>query len=267
MNSRARKMTVGFFMAATLTACNTLSDVKKELAKGGFELWYPAEANIEPGQVWFIKGDGKTEVYRRPVSLSTKEARDVRFSTLEKQVDANASLSANFAKGLLGKAATLQAELSAGTVKKVSLDFGNTQVERVIIEDLNDVEKRAKFSEDYRAGLDKVRNEQPGWVLLIATVRTSGMKYVLDVDDTAKFKANVEGAVNALLGADAKINYEGKNTVTLTIPNTQQLTIGFAPVNPELLKGAGFGRVSPQISDAELIKAVSRALNKATLPQ
>src|SRR6187397_985567 len=79
-----------------LSGCGTttLSDVDRELGAGAFNLWYPAEADVEPGQVWYLTKAGRTEVLKRPTALPTKVV-DVKFSSLNKKVDASGALSAS----------------------------------------------------------------------------------------------------------------------------------------------------------------------------
>lgn len=238
-----------------LSGCK-LKDVQDELKEGGFDLWYPAEAGIEPGQIWHLSGNEKTEIREKPETLRIKDAQ-VKFATLEKKIDASASLKANIANGLLGKAGDLQAAFEAAHVKDVTLNFGNSRVQRIVVGDLE--EHESTFSAGYRGALTKVKNREPGWVLLAATVTTDGMTYTVTVEDKAKFDAQVKGAIEGLLGAGLIVNWKSNTKAELVIPNGQRLAIGFAPLRPELFS-SGFVGITEDMSDEEYIKAIARPL-------
>lgn len=232
-----------------------LTQVRTELRSGGFNLWYPAEAGIQPGQIWYLKGTEKTEIRERPELIQVKAA-NVKFATLSQRVDASVSLNASFAKGTFGKAGDLQGKLDAGTVKNVTLNFGNSGVDRIVVGDLLDAQKRQQFNPEYRAALDKVRNGENGWILVVATIHTAGMTYTLDVANKTAFEANAKGAIQELLGAAVVFNWQGDNKVELVIPDNQSLVIGFAPLRRELL-AKGYVPLREDMPDAEYIKAAS----------
>jgi hypothetical protein len=243
------------FITTLLAGCTNLYDVKKELSRGGFAMWYPPESGIEPGQIWHIQNQVKTAVRDRPAAVSFRTAQ-LQFATLEKEIDANASLSADFAKGALGNVGALKAKLEAGTVRNVSLNFGKSTAKRLVVGTLLDTEAAGKLTQQYRNDLAKVRAGAPDFVLIAATVDTSGMSYTLEVTNRAAFEANTQGALQGLLGAGLTLDWKSNTKVELKIPDNQTLTVGFSPMKRELLL-PGLAPQTDNLSDVEFIKKVS----------
>ncbi len=244
----------------TVTGCGNLTEVRKELKAGGFGMWYPPESGVEPGQIWHIEGRVKQSSVKKPPDMYVPTKKhEAQFAQLEKKIDAKLLLSASFVNGLLGNAADLQPKLEAGTVKDVKMDFGKSKINRVWVEDL--VENEAQFSAWYQAGMQRVRNREPGWAILIATVETSGMSYTMKVTNKAAFEAKTKGVIDGLIGGNVAYKWQSDKTVKLIIPDGQQMTIGFAKLKPELLD-AGFGVMAP--SDRNL--PIMDYLGKNTIP-
>jgi len=115
------KLIFVIFICIIIIGCNSLHDVEKELRKGGFTLWYPAESGIEPGQIWITDGTNKIIQQRRPDLLPIFGPNTAQFKTLEKNVDAKVSLDLKFNQNILGNATELATFLKMGTVKEIQI--------------------------------------------------------------------------------------------------------------------------------------------------
>lgn len=176
-----------------LCGCNSLQNVKTELSQGGFILWYPAESGIEPGQIWHVDHKKKDIKQLRPVNLKIFES-EAQFKSLKKEVDATISLDSEFSNKLLSKAGDMSAILKNGTVKNVTLTFGNTKIQRIITDDLLSVE----LSRAYKDRLMDVENKKDGYFLIIAVLNTSGMKYVFKCENSSLLQAKAPDIAKAI---------------------------------------------------------------------
>mgnify|MGYP003676911031 FL=1 len=220
-----------------LTGCNTLQRVESELKKGGFTMWYPPEEDISPYDIWAFDGRGRTSIERAPEQLTPRNPNGsvIEFTTMKKEVDANILVKANVGEQLLGEVGKLKAEFETGTVRDVALDFGDTRVYRIDLGDL----KLARDAGELPAGdariLTLIQNGNRDYVLLAAVVRTEGMLYKLTVEDSTKFDAGLEGAIEGVLGVDVTINVKSETEVELSIPSGTTLAIGFSRLRPKYL--------------------------------
>lgn len=223
-----RLMGVLLLVGILVSGCTTLGDVKSELKKGGFALWYPAEAGVEPGQIWQTKGKARIKQQRKPTALSVDTA-DATFETLKKTVDATVSLDVKFSNEILGKAGDMSALLQQGTVKNVDLNFGKTEIQRITMGDLRKPEIRSQFDAGYLSDLEKVEADNVDFVLIATVVRSSGMKYVFKCNDTSKLEAKAPEIAKAV-SADFKLNIISKTEAVWEVPNTKPMVIGITPV-------------------------------------
>jgi hypothetical protein len=224
-----------FFAMAALSACsNSLMNVRTELAKGGFALWYPAEMGIKPGQIWQIKGQTKTIICDQPPGLPIWGPYQIIFESLKKQVNAGLSLEADFGEGLLSNVGPLAAELKKSTVTSVSLDFGDTKVERLIIGLLLDEKVQAALPDFYRKCLERLGAGNRDYVLIGAVVSTAGMKYIFTCDDANSLAANAS-AIAKLLGIDFNVKIVSKKEAVWEIPEAARMAIGIQPVTGDML--------------------------------
>jgi len=208
--------------------CNTLQNVKNELAKGGFVLWYPAESGIEPGQIWYIKDRKKDIKQLKPENLKIIE-NDAQFQSLKKEVDASISLDTQFSNKLLSQSGEMSALLKAGTVKSVSLNFGVTKIQRIITDDLATM----KLKPAYKARLSDVENKKEGYFLIIAVVNTSGLKYVFKCDNTSSLQAKAPDIAKSI-SADFNLTIISNTEATWDIPNSKVMAIGITPFSGKL---------------------------------
>ena len=241
--------------------CNTLSDVKSELGKGGFSLWYPAEGGIEAGQIWQIEGAKRIREQKKPAALeATSDA--AKFETLRKSVDASSSLELDFTNKILGEAGDMAVLLKAGTVKSVELDFGNTSIQRITLGDLRDADVVSKLPAGYVTDLKKVQADDVDFVLVGTVVSAAGMKYVFTCDDTAQLQAKAPEIAKAIAG-DFNLEVVSKTEAVWEIPASTPLVIGILPVyGKDLNLGIEEikSRLAVRIRDAdELLKDVKGA--------
>jgi len=217
-----------------VAGCTTLRDVKKELRAGGFELWYPAEGGVEPGQIWFSDGRIKNIQQERPGELPVRSTQDAEFGTLLKHIEAKASLDAKFSDKILGKAGDLSALLGAATVRDVRLDFGKATVTRVALGNLKQQAVLDKLPSGYRDDLYSVRDGTRPLIFIAGVVQVSGMKYTFTCEDTGKLKAaapKIAESINATFDVSAS----SKTEAVWEIPDSKTLTIGIAPVQGDFL--------------------------------
>jgi hypothetical protein len=240
-----------------LSAChNTLANVKTELAKGGFALWYPAEAGIQPGQIWQMEGQRKDIIHDQPSGLPLWGPRPIHFESLKKHVNADLSLNADFAKGLLSNVGPLSAELKKSTVTSVSLDFGQTEVERLILGKLDDEKLLESLPDGYRSDLKKAKAGSENFVLIGAVVSTSGLKYVFTCEDTNGLAANA-AQITKILGVNFNVKIVSNTEAVWEIPGLTRMAIGISPVRGKMFN----------MSARQNLEALSPVLlNKTLLP-
>jgi hypothetical protein len=217
---------VPFALAAF--GCNTLGDVYKEVAKGGYILWYPADSGVEAGQIWQVEGTKRIKEERAPDSLQV-DTSAVQFETLSKTIDAQATLDTTFSKKLLGTAGELGAQLKAVGVKKIELQFGKTEVARITLGDLRNPLVISKFSPGYRDSLGRVAADDHRFVLIGAVLRAAGMKCSFSCDNAAALEAKAPEIAQAI-NAEFNVHVTSKTTAIWEIPESEPLTIAFIPV-------------------------------------
>ena len=221
-------------LAASTACTNTLVDLKKELSKGGFALWYPAEAGITAGQIWRMREEQKDIVFLRPDGMPIIGPSPAKFESLKKEVSADASLEASFGSQIFGNAGPLAAALKTATVKSVSLDFGSTEIERLPLGQFQTPEGLAGLPLNYRDRLERMRNGQDDSVLISAVVKTSGMSYVFECEDTEALKVNAP-EITKLIGAALQIKIVSKTKAIWEIPDSESMAIGVTFVDGEML--------------------------------
>lgn len=222
-------------LSSASTSCvNDLADLKEELSKGNFVLWYPAEAGITTGQIWRMRDGQKDILFLRPGGLQVTGPNPARFKALEKKVSADISLEASFGSQVFGNAGPLAAELKTATVRSVSLDFGRTEIERLPLGQLQSAQVLAGLPPEYHNALDRVTNGQDDHVLISAVVTTSGMSYVFECENAETLKASAP-KITELIGAAFEIKIVSKTKAVWEIPDSERMTIGVSFVSGELL--------------------------------
>jgi len=220
---------------AALSACsNTLANVKTELGEGGFALWYPAEMGIKPGQIWQIKGYNKVIFCDQPAGLPIWGPNQIIFKSLKKQVNAGLSLDANFGQGLLSNAGPLAAELNKSTVTSVSLNFGKTEVERLLLGQFQDAAVQEALPEFYRKCLERLGAGNRDYILIGAVISTAGLKYIFTCEDANSLAANAP-AISKILGIGFEVKIVSKTEAVWEIPEGARLAIGIQPVTGDTL--------------------------------
>lgn len=262
-----RRITVALIAAWAIgvSGCTTLGNVKDELRKGGFAIWYPAEAGIEAGQIWQIEGAKRIREQKKPATLEAT-AGEAKFETLKKSVDASSSLDLNFTNKILGIAGDMAVLLKAGTVKSVDLNFGNTSIQRITMGDLRDSNVTSKLPAGYVEDLRKVRAGNLDFVLIGAVVTVAGMKYVFKCEDTAQLQAKAPEIAKAIT-PDFNLKIVSKTEAVWEIPASTPLVIGILPVHG---KDLNFGieqlqqRAAVKIKHIDELKALKSASAKVT---
>jgi hypothetical protein len=245
-------------LVCVAAGCNDLEKVKKELEAGGFALWYPAEAGVEPGQIWATNGKQKVIQQLRPDGLKLFGPNSVQFRTLSKRVNADASLKAAFAGRILGEAEDLAVLLTSANVKNVTLDFGETNVSRVVLGDLSDPKIKEQLPEGYLKDLEKVRTRHE-YVLIAAVVTSSGMKFTFTCDDTKQLEAKVP-EIKKLIKGEFNLNVSSGTKASWEIPETNVLAIGTTLVSGDIV------RLQPKEVKSRALDAQSALLKLRTVP-
>lgn len=228
------KKTVFLAFVFMAVGCNNLKDVRTELEKGGYTLWYPAESGVEPGQIWITNGKEKYIQQRRPNQLTLFGPNRVKFQTLSKKVDANLSLNASFSEGVLGEAEELAVLLKSATVKEVTLDFGETRVSRLVLGDLSDPNIIEQLPKGYLRDLEKVQTVTQ-YVLISGIVTSSGMKYIFKCEDTKQLEAKVP-EIRKLIKGEFSLNVKDNTEASWEIPETDVLAIGTTLVSGQTVQ-------------------------------
>lgn len=255
MNMRTSAIVLGLL----LSGCTTLGDVKDEMDKAGFALWYPAEAGIEAGQIWQIEGQKRIREQRKPNALEATTGK-AQFETLKKSIDASTSLDLNFTNKILGNAGDMAALLKAGTVKSVELNFGDTVIQRITMGDLREQSVVSRLPSGYASDLRKVQADNADFVLIGAVVTAAGMKYIFKCEDSAQLQAKAPEIAKSV-SADFNLKVVSKTEAVWEIPNTTPLVIGILPVYGKDLD-LGIQQLRQQLSvklrqTDQLLKAVA----------
>lgn len=218
-------------LGLVLQGCNSLGDVKSELAKGGFALWYPAEAGVEPGQIWQIEERGKRRIkqQRTPPALKLDDPVAASFETLKKTVDGTVGLDLGFTNGILGSAGDMAVLLKAGSVKKVELSFGQTEIRRMTLGDLRSEAVRRQLPPEYLSDLQKIDKDDRNYVVIAGVVRSAGLKYVFECDDSSQLEAKAP-EISKAISADFKLKVLSKTEAVWEIPTATPMVIGIVPV-------------------------------------
>ena len=234
------------FMAAFMVAGCHLEHVRRELKKGGFDLWYPAESGVEPGQIWVTNGKQKSIEQLCPDGLKTFGPGTVKFQTLSQKVDANVSLDTSFGEKTLGQAGELAVLLENATVKNVTLDFGKTYVTRLVGGSLRDPQIRKTLPEGYLEDLVKVRTKRDGYVLISDIVTSSGMTFTFTCEDTKKLEVKAP-EISKLIKGEFDLDIKSDKTASWKIPETDVLTIGIC-----FLSGEAVDKATDEVDISEL---------------
>lgn len=203
--------------------------MRDSLTEAGFEIWYPAEAEVEPGQVWELQGPVRQRIEPRPQKVgNTKPARIDFVSTKESQ-EFKSKLNADLAELLRGEG-QIAADFRKATVRKVSMDFGDAKIIR-----LSSTTQIAQTGvKAYDDEVNKIASGKSKHSILAAVVQSPSLVYELQVDDIAEFKANASPIRNLLAGEGTAESIDGKQVkwVVKATPNEEARIIAASRLSP-----------------------------------
>lgn len=224
----------GCALLPSVNSSNTLGEVQREMRKAGFELWYPAEAGIGPGEIWFIDGSKRQSFLERPGWLKQASTNEIKFATLQKTVRSGIAVNFSAPLSIKGKSTEFTAILNAAGVRDVDLDFGNTQIYRISAGELGKTDNLAKMEEVYGQAYNTARTNR-NWALLDAVVVSRGLRFTLHGGNNAEVEAKLP-VIEQLLNTRLIATNRMKNSVQWVIPSTNFLVIGYSRTDPAVLE-------------------------------
>lgn len=197
------------------------SELRSELRESGWELWYPAEAGVEPGQIWVFSDGRRDLLARRPEELSLAPSHRVQFRSLQASIDLTAAVAGGTSFGDLSHPSA-SGRLLAKHARHVELDFGQTFVQRIVIDDLATQAK--SFPATYRSYLANAPDGGNRRVLT-SVVQCVGLRYRVVADKSF----DAEAAAKALredLQIGVTVTQVSSNTYEFSTPQDIPLVIG-----------------------------------------
>ena len=229
-------------VSSYLVDCTTLPEVKRELNAGGYALVYPPQSGLRPGQIVRIKGNRRTLIDDAAQELGQPESGIAEFKKIAKDISLTGSIAVN-APATTGTdahiatttnakqqavdgtaAATLNkisAQLSAGTVKHVDLNFGTAKILQYPLRRM----QGSNLPKIYQDDVKLCASASGNFYLVNAVVVATGFTYKCTCTDTAALQAQIP-KISQTLGMDVKIQSTIGSTVTLQIGGDTPLTIG-----------------------------------------
>lgn len=210
----------------------TLRNVTDGLAAQGYAIWFPAETGVEPGQIWLYDGTLRSKFADRPVALPLNQHGGPAIDVLERRADATGVLSSEFTSAVLSEASPFGAELVAGTARRGTVTFeGPVDATSVDFGQALSGNDQARFGTGYAKALELVREDTPGLVLVLSTLRVSRMELTLYCDDPFKVVERLP-RVRTFVDAHVDATVLDRNYVRVTLTPTlgQRLTLGITPV-------------------------------------
>jgi hypothetical protein len=246
--SKACWIFFGALALLILVGCKgDLSAGRPQVELSGWQLLYPAQAGVEPGEIWYTDSTGaRHTVYKKPQKLPVSPPSPVFYATQGKTIDYGAVLSGGLT---ISKSSSLTAKLQAGTVKSFKLDYGRTRTVRIVLGDLDTLANDPKTDAGYLRALEAVRQGESGYYLIDSILLASNLEYTATVADTNIFQAVIP-AVTKFLGGKADAHYVGTNTVKWVLPKEEEAVIG---IN---VMGRNLDRVLPAFRFVQMADSV-----------
>jgi hypothetical protein len=215
------------------------SAMESRLAEGGYALWYPAEAGIEPGQVWLQDGALRAKLADRPAALPVAAA-DAPAAVRDgsRYVRVRDALDPEFTKTQMSKAGPFSAELYAGSVRDGTVRYGEPTVASVSAADLAAAAgPSAPFGTGYAKAVEMARDGRPGVLLVASVVRVPEVVFTLECLDPNLLVSRLP-RLRAITDARVDVQVVEANYARLTLrppPGSPGLVVGLLPVRGERL--------------------------------
>jgi hypothetical protein len=233
--------------------------VQQAVGQAGFMLWYPAESTVTPGQIWRDKRSTFGKLFRykpdyfvepSPPTLRTTNS-DASFTSTRttKMVDFNFTASALPDAGI--PLARADVRLKAGTVKSYAIEFGSPVIERAALSTFSNPREVATFPESYRRYLRRITNASSDHALILAVLKTKGLRYRFECENTAKLAAEAKG-IGQLIGANFSLDILSKTEAVWNVPNSKPMVIGAQLVTGDYL----------ELPEEQAIELVAKALQQ-----
>lgn len=199
-----------------------LHELRSELRSGGWDLWYPAEAEVEPGDIWGFSNGRRDLIAKRPAAIKLLSERPVAFRAIASRIDVTTDVQGGTRLGPLSRDSASGAILSK-SAKAVELDFGSTSVIRVALEEF--AVSRTDLPQEYSRALAEIRKGSTDKTLITSVVRTKGLKYI--VTASREFDARIAADAIAMdLKAKVGVSMSENDKYIFTIDEGQALAIG-----------------------------------------
>ncbi len=209
-----------------------MSSVRHDLASSGYVMWYPAEAGIEPGQIWLYDGTLRKKFADKPAALSAAtETATIDSRHWAHYGEVESSFEPLFTNSTISKAGPLAAELHAATVYGGTIQFGQPRIVSLPADSLS-AENATKVGTGYARAVELVREGRPGLHLVASVVQVDRVTYTLKCEDPYLLVRQVP-RLRSLVEADIDVQVLDTHAATLTFrpkPGSQGLVIGVLPV-------------------------------------
>lgn len=215
-----------------------MSAVRHDLATQGYVMWYPAEAGIEPGQIWLYDGTLRKKFADKPAEMSI----EVNASTINSRqwahyAEVDSSFEPVFTNSTISKAGPLAAELHAATVYSGTIQFGSPRVISLSADSLSP-ENLSKLGPGYTRAIELVREGRPGLHLVGSVVVVDRVTYTLNCEDPYLL-VRQSTRIRSLVAADMDVEVLDAHGARLTFrpkSGTQGLVIGVLPIRGNTLE-------------------------------
>lgn len=214
-----------------LTACSSnapstsfAADTQQRLGStlpNGYNLWYPAQVGVKPGQIWTISDRGPQLLHDAPEALPVRTDDAVFASSSKATLDGR---SVGVAAGFSAVAGG--AKLSWEDFDSVAIDLSGAQVVALTLQDLTDQTLLDANREWSKALLDIARGDTSKF-LISAAVTTKSLNYLVETRAERQTSA-AAGPPGLLARVEGSVTEVDNNTYRWSIPseNEQPFTIG-----------------------------------------
>ncbi|HEX8915780.1 MAG TPA: hypothetical protein VF796_25725 [Humisphaera sp.] len=227
-------------VAVFLTGCTSTDPAPlKQVARGGFLAWYPAQAGIRPGQVYLYDSALREKFAEAPSAIGVKpafEGADEATTAELGRIPLTVALTTDYAQQTMSRSGPFSAELVAAGVTGGTATYGTGRVIEVAAADVAGVlANPTAESAGYARAVQLARESKPGVLMIGAVVVVPEVVYTLDCVDPNRVVAQLprlQGLTDAVITAEAISEKQAK--LTLRPPAGRDgLVVAVLPVRGE----------------------------------
>lgn len=146
-------------------------------------MWYPAEAGIEPGQIWLYDGTLRRKFADKPATLATNlEPAVIDDRNWSQYGEVETSFRPEFTNSTISKAGPFGSELYAATVRKGTVKFSQPRVVSLNLPDLSS-DASVTHGSGYTRAIELAREGRPGLHVVASVVQVDRAIYMLYCED------------------------------------------------------------------------------------